>query len=72
MESTFRAYDSIYFAVGSPFNFTLAAFGWAQYGVNLSLTNGGIYISATQNAVCYAVEVDNTSNDGTYQLATPF
>jgi len=69
---TFQAFDANNFAVGSPFPFTLAAFGWAQYGVNLSLTNGGIYITATQNAVCYAVEVNNMSNDGTYQLATPF
>jgi hypothetical protein len=69
---TFRAYDSSYVLVGSPFSFTLAAFGWAQYGVNLSLTNGGIYIEASQNAVCFAVEVDNISNDGTFQLAVPF
>jgi hypothetical protein len=69
---TFQAFDPNNFAVGNPFSFNLAAFGWAQYGVNLSLTNGGIYVTATQNAVCYAVEVDNTSNDGTYQLATPF
>ena len=27
---------------------------------------------ATQNAVCYGVEVNNMSNDGTFQLATPF
>lgn len=69
---TFQAFDASNFAVGSPFSFNLAGFGWAQYGVNLSLTNGGIRIDATLNAVCYAVEVDNTSNDGTYQLATPF
>lgn len=69
---TFRAFDPNYKLVGSPFSFTLSAWGWAQYGLNLSLTNGGIYITATQNAVCYAVEVDNASNDGTYQLATPF
>jgi hypothetical protein len=69
---TFQAFDANNFAVGSPFSFSLAAFGWAQNGVNLSLTNGGIRIDATQNAVCFAVEVDNTSNDGTFQLATPF
>jgi hypothetical protein len=69
---TFRAFDADNFAVGSPFSFTLAAFGWAQFGVNVFLTNGGIRIDATQNAVCFGVEVDNTSNDGTYQLATPF
>jgi len=69
---TFQAFDANNFTVGSPFSFNLAAFGWSQYGVNLSLTNGGIRIDATRNAVCYAVEVDNTSNDGTFQLATPF
>lgn len=69
---TFQAYDANYFAVGAPFSFMLNAFGWAQYGVNLSLTNGGIQVKATQSAVCFAVEVDNTSNDGTFQLVTPF
>jgi hypothetical protein len=69
---TFQAYNASYSLVGNPFSFNLAAFGWAQYSVNLSLTNGGIHIEATENAVCYAVEVDNISNDGTYQLATPF
>ena len=48
---------------------TLAGFGWAQYGANFTLTNGGIYITASDNAVCYAVEVDNNSNDGTFQIA---
>lgn len=52
--------------------FVLAPFGWNQFAYTGSLTNGGIYVTATQSAVCYAVEVDNTSNDGTYQLATPF
>jgi hypothetical protein len=69
---TFQAFDANNYAVGSPFSFTLYAWGWAQYSYSSSLTNGGIYITASQNAVCYAVEVDNTSNDGTYQLATPF
>lgn len=69
---TFQAFDANNYAVGNPFPFTLLAWGWAQYSVVLSLTNGGIYVTATQNAVCYAVEVDNTSNDGTFQLATPF
>lgn len=69
---TFRAYDANYNLVGSPFSFTLKAWGWAQYAYTGSLANGGIYITATQNAVCYGVEVHNTSNDGTFQLATPF
>ncbi len=69
---TFQAFDANNFAVGSAFSFTLSPFGWAQYAANFSLTNGGIYITASDNAVCFGVEVDNTSNDGTYQLATPF
>jgi hypothetical protein len=69
---TFQAYDSNGFFTGSTLTYTLAAFGWAQYSYVSSLTNGGIYITASQNAVCYGVEVDNTSNDGTYQLATPY
>ena len=71
-DHTFQAFDANNFAVGSPFSFTLSPFGWAQYAANFSLTNGGIYITASDNAMCYGVEVDNTSNDGTYQLATPF
>ena len=69
---TFRAYDANNYAVGDPLSFTLKAWGWAQYAYSGSLTNGGVYITATQNAVCYGVEVNNVSNDGTYQLATPF
>jgi hypothetical protein len=69
---TFRAFDRWGDAVGSPFSFTLRAWGWNQYSYEGGLTNGGIRIDATQNAVCYGVEVNNVSNDGTYQLATPF
>lgn len=69
---TFRGFDANNDAVGSPLAFTLAGWGWDQFGANFFLTNGGIYITTTGNAVCYAVEVDNTSNDGTFQLATPF
>lgn len=69
---TFQAFDANNLAVGNPVTFVLAPFAWSQYSYAGSLTNGGIYVTATQNAVCYAVEVDNASNDGTYQLATPF
>jgi hypothetical protein len=69
---TFQAYDADGFTVGSPFSFTLMAWGWGQVGYTGSLTNGGVRIQATQNAVCYGVEVNNVSNDGTFQLATPF
>lgn len=69
---SFQAYDANGFVLGSPFAFTLKAWAWDQYAYNGSLTNGGIQIEATENAVCYGVEVNNTSNDGTFQLATPF
>lgn len=69
---TFQAFDADGFTVGSPFSFTLKGWGWGQYSYSGSLTNGGILIEATQNAVCYGVEVNNLSNDGTFQLATPF
>jgi hypothetical protein len=69
---TFQAFDASNTSVGGPLSFTLAPFGWSQYAYAGSLTNGGIYVTATQGAVCYAVEVDNVSNDGTFQLATPF
>jgi hypothetical protein len=69
---TFQAFDSANFAVGSPFSFALAGFGWAQYAMNVPLTDGGVRIDATDKAVCFGVEVNNASNDGTYQLAVPF
>lgn len=69
---TFQGFDANNFAVSSPMTFALAGFGWDQFGANFFLTNGGVHITTTGNAVCYAVEVDNTSNDGTFQLATPF
>ena len=69
---TFQAYDSGGYVVGSPFSFLLRAWAWDQFAYGGSLTNGGIQVRATQNAVCYGVEVNNLSNDGTYQLATPF
>jgi hypothetical protein len=69
---TFQAYDASGYTTGSKLTYNLTAWGWAQYSYLGNLTNGGIYITASQNAVCYGVEVDNTSNDGTYQLATPY
>jgi hypothetical protein len=69
---TFQAFDANNIAIGNPFSFPLAGFGWAQYSANFVLTNGGVYITASDNAVCFAIEVNNISNDGTFQLATPF
>ena len=58
--------------VGSTFGFDLEGFGWKQFAYSGVLTNGGVVISATRNAVCFAVEVNNASNDGTFQLAVPY
>jgi hypothetical protein len=69
---TFQAFDRNDVAIGDPFSFTLAGFGWAQYTVNFAFDDGGVRIDATDQAVCFGVEVSNTSNDGTYQLAVPF
>lgn len=69
---TFRAFDRDFNLVGDPFSFTMGGYAWAQFSVTAPLSNGGLMIEASQNAVCYAVEVNNVSNDGTYQLAIPF
>lgn len=69
---TLRAFDRDFNLVGDPFSFDMRGYSWAQYSVTVPLTNGGFMINASQNAVCYAVEVNNVSNDGTYQLAIPF
>jgi len=48
--------------------FNLPAYGWAQIAVDVSVS-GGTIIWAPDNKgfpYCYAVNVDNTSNDGTY------
>lgn len=52
-------------------SFDINPFGWNQVGVNIGVTNGILVINSTQRAVCYGVVVDNTSNDGTFQLAVP-
>lgn len=69
---TFRVFDRDNFLVGQPASFSLAGFGWGQYSVVVPVNGGGIRIEASRNAVCYGVEVNNISNDGTYQLAVPF
>ena len=52
-------------------SFTMNPFGWNQVPVDIGVTNGTMVVSSTQRAVCYGVVVDNTSNDGTFQLAVP-
>jgi hypothetical protein len=52
-------------------SFNMNPYGWNQKPVNIGVTNGILVINSTQRAVCYGVVVDNTSNDGTFQLAVP-
>lgn len=50
----------------------LAENGWIQGPVNETVTGGYIKWRATAPAYCYAVVVDNTSNDGTFIPATAY
>jgi hypothetical protein len=52
-------------------SFDMNPYGWNQVPVHIGVTNGIMVINSTQRAVCYGVVVDNTSNDGTFQLAVP-
>ena len=69
---TFSVFDADYDLVGQSTSFTLAGYGWGQYSVAVPVSNGGLRVETTGNAVCYAVEVNNVSNDGTYQLVVPY
>lgn len=51
---------------------TLPARSWAQTGVLINVTNGYIRWRASSLAYCYAVVVDNRSNDGTFIPAAEY
>ena len=44
----------------------LAANGWGQTAVNSIVSNGNVQFDPTDSAVCYAVVVDNATNDGRF------
>jgi len=65
----------IYNAAGtllSTVTLTLTARSWAQVGVPTSVTNGYIRWRTDGLAYCYAVVVDNLSNDGTFVPGAEF
>jgi len=50
----------------------LAANGWGQAPINSAVSNGTIQFDPSDNAVCYAVVVDNATNDGRFIQATEY
>ncbi|MBV8546262.1 MAG: hypothetical protein JO093_07525 [Acidobacteria bacterium] len=50
----------------------LAANGWRQTGVNSIVSNGNVQFDPTDSAVCYAVVVDNATNDGRFIAAAEY
>lgn len=50
----------------------LAANGWGQAGVSAVVSNGMVQFEPSESAVCYAVVVDNTTNDGRYIPAAEY
>src|SRR3954452_1671506 len=50
----------------------LAANGWRQTAVSSIVSNGNIPCDPTDSAVCYAVVVDNATNDGRFISAAEY
>ena len=51
---------------------TLAANGWRQTSVNSIVSGGNIQFDPTDSAVCYAVVIDNATNDGRFISAAEY
>jgi len=50
----------------------LAANGWGQTGVNTIVSGGIVQFDPSGSAVCYAVVVDNSTNDGRFISAAEY
>jgi hypothetical protein len=50
----------------------LAANGWRQTAVNSIVSNGNVQFDPNDSAVCYAVVVDNATNDGRFISAAEY
>jgi hypothetical protein len=50
----------------------LAANGWGQTAVSSIVSNGNVQFDPTDAAVCYAVVVDNATNDGRFIAAAEY
>jgi hypothetical protein len=53
-------------------NLNLAANGWAQLPVTSIVSNGTIQFDPSDSALCYAVVVDNSTNDGHFIQAAEY
>jgi len=59
-------------AVGSPATLSLPPHAWGQTAILVNTTGGAVQFDPTDNAVCYAVVVDNATGDGRFVSATEF
>ena len=50
----------------------LAANAWSQTGINSTVTDGYVVFDPSEAAVCYAVVVTNSTNDGRLSMATEY
>ena len=50
----------------------LGANAWSQTAVTTIVSNGTVQFEPTDSAVCYAVVVDNSSNDGRFIMASEY
>lgn len=50
----------------------LAANGWRQTSVSSVVSNGNVQFDPTDSAVCYAVVIDNATNDGRFISAAEY
>ena len=68
---TATVYNSSGQAVGTV-SLNLPANAWAQTSVNAAVTNGYVAFDPQEAAVCYAVVVTNSTNDGRFISATEY
>lgn len=66
-----RVYNGAGAQIGT-FDMALAANAWGQAGVPQSVTGGYVRFEPQDNAVCYAVVVNNQTNDGRFIQAVEY
>jgi hypothetical protein len=64
--------DSTGHAIGSQATLTLPPHAWGQTSVTTAVSGGAVQFDPTDNAVCYAVVVDNSTGDGRFISATEY
>lgn len=68
---TVTALDNTGKTVGTT-SLTLPPSGWGQAPINANVSNGTARFDPSDSAVCYAVVVDNTTNDGRFVSAAEY